>query len=116
MPVRPVWECVHYFAPVRLDRIEIANANLEQPATERVVDSGKEGVLVLACIAGCEEVGLTDKDGSDEARNVFRLVLEVRGIEHENAAARIQVSRTERVGDSTPHAVADRTQERIFGG
>ena len=75
---------------------------------------GDERLLVLPFLESRDHVRLAGEDRRDEARNVFRLELEVGGIEHEHVAARGEISRAQRVGDAAARAMARQAQERVL--
>ena len=56
-------------------------------------------MLVLPLLLPRDHVGFAGQDRADEARDVLGLVLQIRGIEHEHVAARVEIPRTQRVGD-----------------
>src|SRR6185312_10689298 len=62
MPVRTDRKRRHHFAPVRLDRIEIANRHVEQLATQSVVYARDERLLVLAFLSTRHHVELTSQN------------------------------------------------------
>src|SRR3954469_15347499 len=116
MPVRPVGQAVHHFAPIGLHRIQVADADLEQRPAQTVVDTRHESLLVLPFLIPGDNVRLASENGSDQARNVFRLVLQIGGIKDEYVTAGMQISGAQGVGDAATRAVSHWLEERILGG
>src|SRR5437868_4235168 len=114
MPVRPVRERIHDFTPVSLDRVQIANRDLEERATQPVVNAGDESLFVLPFLVASNHVGLTGEDRRNQSRNVFRLVLEVCRVENEHLSTRVQVTGAERVSDPASARMSHRLKKRVF--
>src|SRR2546426_2337812 len=57
MPIRPPRHAVHHLAAVRLHRVQIRDANTEQPTTQPVVHPRDEALFVVALLRAGDHVG-----------------------------------------------------------
>src|SRR6266704_4819738 len=115
MPIRPPRQTVHHLAAVRLHRVQIRDANAEQPAAQAVVHPRHEPFFVVALLRPGDHVGRVVENRLHEAGNVARAILQVGGIEHEDAAAGGVGARREGVGDAVLAAVRHHPQEGVLG-
>src|SRR5690348_3590168 len=111
MPIGTHWEAIHDLAPIRLDAIEVLDLHIEQQPAEAVVDPGDERLLVLPFLESRDHVRFVGEDRVDEARDVFGFELKVGGVEDEDAAACIEISRAQGVGDAAPTSMSRDSQE-----
>src|SRR6185312_12017757 len=91
------------------------NRNVEQFAAQSVVYARDERLLVLAFLSARHHVELASQNGLDELGDVFRLELQIRGIEYEHVAARMDVARAQRICDPAAGAMSHGAEERVLG-
>src|SRR5207302_54351 len=115
MPIGPGREAVHHLAPVRLDRVQVGDPDAEQPTAQPVVDPGHEAFLVMSLLGTGDDVGRVIEDRLHQGGDVTGPVLQVGGIEHEDAAAGGVAPRRQGVGDAALAAVRDHPDERVLG-
>src|SRR5687768_18590456 len=113
MPIGSHGNVLHDFAAIRLHAVQILDANAKQGAAQPIVDARHKGFLVLPLLESRDHVSIAIDDRRDESRNVLGKELQVGGIEHENAAARMVEAGAERVGNATSRAVLDGSQKWI---
>ena len=116
MPIRADRQCLHDLAAICLHGVQVLDRHVEQRATETVVNARDELLLVLPLLEPGDHVRLAGENRRDEARNVFRLELQIGRVEDEHLGAGFEVARPQRVGDSTPNAMTRKPQKRVLGG
>src|SRR5262249_11352708 len=84
MPIRAQRHVSDHLAPVRLHRVEIGYRDAKQRATQPIIDSGDERLVVLALLGTGDDVGPALENRSYQPGNVVRKVLQVRWVEDED--------------------------------
>ena len=116
VPVGAARQGLHHFAPIRLHGVQVRHRDSEEPATQPVVDPRDEALFVVPLLGAGHEVRFVRDDRLHQCGNVGRPILQVRGIEHEDAAAGRVGAGLEGVGDAAPAAVGDDPDEGVLGG
>src|SRR4029077_1525223 len=96
-------------------RVQVGDPDAEQPTAQAVVDPGDEALLVMALFGAGDDVGRVVEDRLHQRGDVAGAVLQVRGIEHQDAAAGGFAARSQRVGDAALAAVRDHADKRMLG-